>query len=41
MENVVLGWFWPTLNFGQPKVDDGHFGQFDIKNGILSALMPE
>ena len=26
MKNVVLGWFWPPLTFGQPRVDQGHFG---------------
>ena len=31
MKNVVLRWFWPTLTFGQPRVDQGHFGQFDWK----------
>ena len=35
-----LGWFWPTLTFNQPKVDQGHFGQFDLK-GTSIAPMPK
>ena len=31
MKNIVLGWFWPILTFSQPKVDQGHFGHFDLK----------
>ena len=31
MKNVILGWFWPTLTFGQPKVYQGYFGQFNQK----------
>ena len=31
MKNVVLSWFWPTLNFVQPRIDQGYFGQVDLK----------
>ena len=31
MKNMVLRWFWPALTFGQPRVNQGHFGQFDMK----------
>ena len=31
MKNVVLSWCWPSLTFGQPRVDQEHFGQFDLK----------
>ena len=31
MKNVVSGLFWPILTFNQPRVDQGHFGQFDLK----------
>ena len=34
VQNVVLGWFLTTLNFGQPRVDQGHFGQFDLKMAL-------
>ena len=31
MKKVVSAWLWPHLTFGQPRVDLGHFGQFDLK----------
>ena len=31
MKSVFLGWFWLYLTLGQPMVDQGHFGQFDLK----------
>ena len=40
MKNVVLGWFWLTLTFSQPRVDYGHFGHLTW-NGTLSASMPK
>ena len=31
MKNVVLRWFWPIFNFVQPRIDQSHFGQVDLK----------
>ena len=40
MKNIVLWGFWPCLTFGQPRVDQGHFGHFGWK-GTLSASVSE